>query len=549
MNAARYLRDAAVFAPCYVAARLGELHRPARPVQHHAVESAAGARRRLDAARRAAPRPGRARHHLRSPTSLIRACARRLRWSPLLTALTLAAGYAGIAAALRAPARRRRAAQLRASSRCSSPSCVAGTARRSAAAFVGVLRAAGLLARASPFAGLAALLGRRRGRRAGHRAAAARGRRHGAPRGLRAPRAAARVARRRSPLLAATLWLIFDGARRRPFAPFLPAVPAAHLDRGPRRHERRASSRRRSCRSASCSAIRSESAADAAGRRAAGPGGGAHADRACISASWSTSASAPTEDLRQSLRLAAAGEMAGAIAHEVNQPLTALANYGRSALAAARRGGEAHDRAAGGDRRRCSAKRERAADVVRRLRDFFRAGTTRLESVAGERARGDAAAASARADDRRAADRARASRLEPGAARAATSTACRSSWCCATCSPTRSRRCSGHGRVRVASAPARTTPTTCASWSTTTVPASAPRRRERMFEPFVSGKPTRHGPRPRRQPRHRRGARRLARCARRPRHGEFHLVLPCHPAKPDASSSSTTTRRCATRSR
>ena len=37
------------------------------------------------------------------------------------------------------------------------------------------------------------------------------------------------------------------------------------------------------------------------------------------------------EGLKQSLRLATAGEMAGAIAHEVNQPLTALANYGRSA--------------------------------------------------------------------------------------------------------------------------------------------------------------------------------------------------------------------------
>src|SRR5687767_7640094 len=38
------------------------------------------------------------------------------------------------------------------------------------------------------------------------------------------------------------------------------------------------------------------------------------------------------ESLRQTLRLAAAGDMAGAIAHELNQPLTALANYGQSAL-------------------------------------------------------------------------------------------------------------------------------------------------------------------------------------------------------------------------
>jgi integral membrane sensor domain MASE1 len=38
------------------------------------------------------------------------------------------------------------------------------------------------------------------------------------------------------------------------------------------------------------------------------------------------------DSLRQTLRLAAAGDMAGAIAHELNQPLTALANYGQSAL-------------------------------------------------------------------------------------------------------------------------------------------------------------------------------------------------------------------------
>src|SRR5437762_6145304 len=37
-----------------------------------------------------------------------------------------------------------------------------------------------------------------------------------------------------------------------------------------------------------------------------------------------------TEGLKASLRLAAAGEMAGAIAHEINQPLGALSNYGRA---------------------------------------------------------------------------------------------------------------------------------------------------------------------------------------------------------------------------
>jgi signal transduction histidine kinase len=85
-----------------------------------------------------------------------------------------------------------------------------------------------------------------------------------------------------------------------------------------------------------------------------------------------------TEGLKQSLRLAAAGEMAGAIAHEVNQPLTALANYGRSVqmLVAAGRSGEV-----AGVVERMLGEAQRASEVVRRLRDFFRQGTTKLEQV------------------------------------------------------------------------------------------------------------------------------------------------------------------------
>ncbi len=86
------------------------------------------------------------------------------------------------------------------------------------------------------------------------------------------------------------------------------------------------------------------------------------------------------EGLRQTLRLAAAGEMAGAIAHEVNQPLTAVTNYGRSAqmLLERDRTGPPQAREIIG---KILAEAERAAEVVRRLRDFFRAGTTRLEEV------------------------------------------------------------------------------------------------------------------------------------------------------------------------
>ena len=86
------------------------------------------------------------------------------------------------------------------------------------------------------------------------------------------------------------------------------------------------------------------------------------------------------DGLRRTLRLAAAGEMAGAIAHEVNQPLTAVANYGRSAQMLLER-----DQARSVLMRetidKILAEADRASEVVRRLRDFFRVGTTRLEPV------------------------------------------------------------------------------------------------------------------------------------------------------------------------
>jgi two-component system, LuxR family, sensor kinase FixL len=88
------------------------------------------------------------------------------------------------------------------------------------------------------------------------------------------------------------------------------------------------------------------------------------------------------EGLRRSLRLAAAGEMAGAIAHEINQPLAALANYGRACQLLLERGESAIPRAelqsAIG---RMLGESKRAADVVTRLREFFRTGTTRLAAA------------------------------------------------------------------------------------------------------------------------------------------------------------------------
>lgn len=85
-------------------------------------------------------------------------------------------------------------------------------------------------------------------------------------------------------------------------------------------------------------------------------------------------------ELRQTLRLAAAGEMAGALAHELNQPLTALSAYG-SACEQLLKNGET------GARLRDAVQSMvqesfRASEVLRRLRDFFRTGATRLETLA-----------------------------------------------------------------------------------------------------------------------------------------------------------------------
>lgn len=88
-------------------------------------------------------------------------------------------------------------------------------------------------------------------------------------------------------------------------------------------------------------------------------------------------------DLRHSLRLAAAGEMAGAIAHEINQPLTALTNYGHSAQILVARGNAAAPQLPE-VLDKMLREAERAADIVKRLRDFFRTGNTRLETVSAE---------------------------------------------------------------------------------------------------------------------------------------------------------------------
>ena len=85
-------------------------------------------------------------------------------------------------------------------------------------------------------------------------------------------------------------------------------------------------------------------------------------------------------ELQQSLRLAAAGEMAGALAHELNQPLTALSAYASAGRQLLDRGAEPAQ--FGEVIAKLLGEADRAAGVVKRLRDLFRTGTTQREPVA-----------------------------------------------------------------------------------------------------------------------------------------------------------------------
>jgi signal transduction histidine kinase len=87
-------------------------------------------------------------------------------------------------------------------------------------------------------------------------------------------------------------------------------------------------------------------------------------------------------ELKGSLRLAAAGQMAAALAHELSQPLTALSSYAQASrlLVASPDIGDAERLERLADvSSRMAADALRASDVVKRLRDFFRTGSTQLQ--------------------------------------------------------------------------------------------------------------------------------------------------------------------------
>lgn len=89
-------------------------------------------------------------------------------------------------------------------------------------------------------------------------------------------------------------------------------------------------------------------------------------------------------ELKGSLRLAAAGQMAAALAHELSQPLTALNSYAEaSRLIVASTDIPAEQRLArlADVSSRMAHDALRASAVVKRLRDFFRTGSTQLRPV------------------------------------------------------------------------------------------------------------------------------------------------------------------------
>jgi PAS domain S-box-containing protein len=86
------------------------------------------------------------------------------------------------------------------------------------------------------------------------------------------------------------------------------------------------------------------------------------------------------EQLAHVARVASMGEMASAIAHEINQPLTAIANYANAALRLLRAGKISTDEIAD-TMQRLATEAERAGAVVRKMRGFVRGEEGRLQAI------------------------------------------------------------------------------------------------------------------------------------------------------------------------
>ena len=85
------------------------------------------------------------------------------------------------------------------------------------------------------------------------------------------------------------------------------------------------------------------------------------------------------EELEHAGRLSLVGEMASGLAHEINQPLAAIANYATGCLHRLEAQGEADQIAHG--LRQIAAQAQRGGDIVRRMRDFVRKRPAALRPV------------------------------------------------------------------------------------------------------------------------------------------------------------------------
>jgi signal transduction histidine kinase len=84
--------------------------------------------------------------------------------------------------------------------------------------------------------------------------------------------------------------------------------------------------------------------------------------------------------LNRALRMATAGELAAAIAHELNQPLSAIGTYARACAHLAGEG--ASPPLLSDTLGKIDREVKRAGEVIRRLRAFYRTGSVRRERVA-----------------------------------------------------------------------------------------------------------------------------------------------------------------------
>jgi signal transduction histidine kinase len=84
--------------------------------------------------------------------------------------------------------------------------------------------------------------------------------------------------------------------------------------------------------------------------------------------------------LARAMRFAVAGELASALAHELNQPITALVSYLRASEILATQSVSNDDRLQG-TLGKAAREAIRASEVLRRLRDFYQGGVSKYESV------------------------------------------------------------------------------------------------------------------------------------------------------------------------